>query len=99
MKKNYIFFVEHAVFYKAQSLFYFNTELYAIKLSKKYFVDLCSKRTLVDVFGNMLRFLNCFQLELYDAKASKETLFVFLKTSFADLVKKIIFLSCAIFNL
>ena len=47
MKKNYIFFVEHAVFYKAQSLFYFNTELYAIKLSKKYFVDLCSKLTFV----------------------------------------------------
>ena len=38
-------------------------ELYAIKLSKKYFADLCSKLTLVDVFGNMSRVLNCFQLK------------------------------------
>ena len=35
-------------------------ELYAIKLSKKYFADLCSKLTLVDVFGNTSRFLNYF---------------------------------------
>ena len=38
-------------------------ELYAIKLSKKYFVDLGSKLSLVDVFVNMSRFLNCFQLK------------------------------------
>ena len=27
-------------------------ELYAIKISKKYFADLCSKLTLIDVFGH-----------------------------------------------
>ena len=56
-------FVVHAVFYKAQSGFYCNTaEFYAIKLSKKHFEDLCSKLTLIDVFGHMSRFHNCFQL-------------------------------------
>ena len=39
-------------------------ELYAIKLFNKYFADFCSKLTLVDVFVNMSRFLNCFLLDL-----------------------------------
>ena len=33
-------------------------EFYAIKLFKKYFVDLCSKLLLDDVFWHMLFFLN-----------------------------------------
>ena len=36
-------------------------EFYGINLSKFFFADLCSKLTLVDVFGHMSRFLNCFQ--------------------------------------
>ena len=39
-------------------------ELYAKKLSKNYFADLCSKLTFVDVFRNMSRFFNCFQLQV-----------------------------------
>ena len=38
-------------------------ELYVIKLSKKLFEDLCSKLTLIDVFGHMSRFHNFFQLK------------------------------------
>ena len=38
-------------------------EFYAIKLSKKHF-DLCSKLTLIDVFGHMSRFHN-FNCNLY----------------------------------
>ena len=37
-------------------------EFYVIKLSKKQFKDLCSKLTLIEVFGHMSRFHNCFQL-------------------------------------
>ena len=57
-----LFVSVHIVFYKLQSLFYFNTArtLFALKLSKKYFANVCSKLTLVDVFGHMLRFLNWF---------------------------------------
>ena len=50
-------------------------EFYAIKLSKKHFEDLCSKLTLIDVFGHMSRFHNCFQLnkELLDVKPFTKT--------------------------
>ena len=37
-------------------------EFYAIKLYKKYFEELCSILTLIDVFRHMSCFLNCFQL-------------------------------------
>ena len=40
-------------------------EFYEIKLSKKHFDDLCSERTLFDVFEHMSRVHNCFQLYLY----------------------------------
>ena len=39
-------------------------ELNAIKLSKIYFADLCSKLTLIDVFVHMSCFLNCFPAAL-----------------------------------
>ena len=38
-------------------------EVFAIKLSKKYIGDLCSKLILVGVLGNRSRFINCFQLK------------------------------------
>ena len=37
-------------------------------LSKKHFEDLCSKLTLIDVFGHMSRFHNCFQRKCISTK-------------------------------
>ena len=69
-KINYMLFVACGM-----CSFLTHPELYAISLFKKYFADLCSKLTLVDVLGHMSRFLNCFQLhfDFEPQNSSKQT--------------------------
>ena len=66
-------------------------ELYAKKLSKKYFADLCSKRTHFDVFGHMSRFMKyrVFLTSYIDTENSVHIQKVYINTEYLLHVQRV----------